>query len=84
MAGLNLDLMGLFPGPDELPQNIKRDEALALIRRTLEASRASIDEIANRADKVLTEDEVVRLHKLGEKLTAFAVEAAEYQGPTAL
>jgi hypothetical protein len=81
MAELNQELMRIFPDPDELPAHIQRGEALVFIRRILEASRASIDEVTERSQKVLTEDEVIRLHRLGEQMHALATEAGEYKGP---
>lgn len=83
MAELNLELMDIFPRSTELPPAVKRDEVLVLIRRVLEASRAGIDEITERSQKVLTEEELIRLHALGESISGFAIEATECDGPSA-
>ena len=78
MADSNIELMKLFPSPDELPAHIRRDQALPLIRRVLEASRAAIDEIGERSDRVLTENEQIVLGQLGEKLADYAETAISY------
>lgn len=79
MAEINKALMDIFPDSAELPDFVKHSDALTYVRRVLEASRAGIDEITERSSKVLTEDELLRLNQLSEKLGSFAIEANEYR-----
>lgn len=62
------ELIDIFPRSAELPEFIRREQAVVLIRRALEASRALVDDVLERAGRVLSEDELVSLGQMSELL----------------
>ncbi len=67
-------MIDLFPASEDLPEPITREDAIFFLRRTTEAARAAVDEITTRSQKVLSEDEQIRLGHAGESLASLAIE----------
>ncbi len=74
MTNRNSYIAGLFPNADEFQQFLNRDAAISLLCRTLEASRASVDEITTGAARVLTVEEQFTLDIIAERLALAATE----------
>ena len=74
----NSEIIGRFPGPDEIQGFLKRELAVPLLRRALEASRAAVDEITKGAERVLTVDEQIALGIVAEKLAVAVVEISTW------
>ena len=74
MSEINKLIMDGFPGSNEVPAVTTRDNALTLISRTLEASRAAIDEITDTAKKTLSLEEQLRLSGISEQIANLAIE----------
>lgn len=74
----NPDFIALFPAPDEIQGFVKRDRAVSLLCRTLEASRAAVDEIASGAQRVLSVDEQMELGIVAERLALAAIEVSTW------
>ena len=78
MSNENPEIINRFPGPGELQSFLKRDIAISLLRRTLEASRAAVDEITCGAERVLTVDEQMALGIVAESLALAAIEVSTW------
>lgn len=76
MAEVNKITMGLFPEPEETSGFLKRSEAIPLLRRTLEAARGAVDQITEGSERVLSEDEQVKLGEISEEIAAYAGDVA--------
>lgn len=63
-------LLHMFPAPDEIQGIVTRDRAVSLLCRTLEASRAAVDEITSGAQRVLSVDEQMELGIVAERTGA--------------
>ena len=74
MSEINKFIMDGFPGSDEVPAVTTRVNALALLSRTLEASRAAVDEITEAAKKTLSLEEQLRLSGISEQIANLAIE----------
>lgn len=69
----NADLMRHFPNPDALPESYDQKEARTTIWLILEAARAAIDEVSERADK-LSVDEHFEYGHIAVKLGEYAIQ----------
>lgn len=72
MASTNKDAMDLFPKPEEIPGLIKRQQAIFLLARTLEATRGALDQITEGAERVLSEEEQIEVGQGSEAVAKLA------------
>lgn len=73
MTDRNFEAIGLFPKPEEMADSYTRQDALKALWRTVEATRAAVDEISVHTTSLTTE-ELMYLGTLAEQLNAKAAE----------
>ena len=78
MIPTNKNIIDQFPGSDEIPTLMHRQDAIDLIIKVAEASRAAVDEITDSAVKTLSIEEQVKIGQMAEYLASLACVARDW------
>ena len=79
MSAINRNIMSQFPNPTEVGEVVNREDAIDLLERIVEASRAAIDEVTGAAYKTLSPEEQLSLGSTSEQLAAFVTQVTTWR-----